>query len=86
MFPSLQSLDVSCANIFLSEQKEITESHNGRGWKGPQEIIETNTPLEQVPLIGQHRWASRQGLNISIEVDSTTSLGNYAPLFCSSKE
>ena len=36
-----------CLNKFLAysfANQRITESQNGRGWKGPQEITESNCP------------------------------------------
>ena len=35
------------------------ESQNYRGWKGPQEIPESNPLLKQTPYIRLHRLASR---------------------------
>jgi len=47
-----------------------------RGWKGPLNIIQSNTLLKQVPYSRLHRKVSKQVLNNSREGDSTTSLGN----------
>jgi len=54
----------------------ITESQNGRGWKGSLRIIESNLPAKaestRAGCIGL-----RPVLNTSREGESTTSLGNF---------
>ena len=59
---------------FSSWKKNIQtkNSQNGRGWKGPLWVI-CRSRVTQSRL---HRTASRRGLNISREGDSTTSLGS----------
>jgi len=62
--------------IFISELGEGIESQNCRAWKGPLEIIESNTPAKQAPYCRLHRLASRWVLNVSRKGESTTSLGS----------
>ena len=47
-----------------------------QGWKGPQEIIKSDLSANKVPYKRSHRLVFGQVLNISIEGDSTTTLGN----------
>ena len=54
----------------------LTELQNCRGWKEPQDIIKSNTLLKQVPCNISHRKAARWVLNVALEGDFTTSLGN----------
>jgi len=54
----------------------IVVSHNGKGWKSPQEIIESHPLLKWVPYSRSQRWVSRQVLDIFIEGDFTRSLDN----------
>ena len=49
----------------------FTESQHGRGWKGPLWVTQSRL----------HRTASRRGLNISREGDSTASLGSLGQGF-----
>ena len=58
-----------------TKKKELL-SQNRRGWKRPPEIIKFKPMLKQVPYNRLHRQTSKWVLNISIEGDSTASLGN----------
>ena len=53
-----------------------SQNHSRRDWKGPQEIINSNPLMKQVPYTRLYSNVSRWVLNISIEGDSTTSLGS----------
>ena len=66
----LTSLEKGC-----TERDEGNEKSQGcRGWKGPLEIIKSNSLLKHILYSRLHRRVFRQVLNISREGASTTSL------------
>jgi len=70
----IDSPPLFCASFSFKRQ-------NWRGWEGPQETIESNPLLNQVPYNRSHRLASRWVLNISKQGDSTVSLGSLLQCF-----
>ena len=66
--------------MFVGKHTLFTESQNGRGWKGPLWLTQSNPPAEAgSPTAGCNGTLSRRVCNISREGDSTASLGS---LFC----
>lgn len=65
--PFFQRFFKTCTLISWGRQRKI-KSQNGRGLKGPLEIIKSNSLLKQVPYSRLHRKARRKVLNIFGEV------------------
>jgi len=57
-------------------RRRITESQNCRGWKGPPEIIESNSFAKQAPYSRLHRKVSRRVLDMFREGECTASGGS----------